>query len=91
VRTKSLSRNTVRKYLRTPVAEPPKYRRKAATTKLAPFVETVKMALLADARRHRTERRTPRQQIVEFSCSAQVNDGGSKQLRPAGLQELQQR
>ena len=58
VRATSLSRNTVRKYLRTPVAEPPRYRRKAAMTKLSPFVETVRMALLADARRARKERRT---------------------------------
>ena len=58
VRATSLSRNTVRKYLRTPVAEPPRYRRKAARTKLSPYVETVKMALLADARRPRKERRT---------------------------------
>ena len=46
VRATSLSRNTVRKYLRTPVAEPLRYRRKAATTKLSAFVETVKMAFL---------------------------------------------
>lgn len=51
VRATSLSRKTVRKYLRTPVAQPPKYRRKAAMTKLGPFVETVTMTLLADARR----------------------------------------
>ena len=47
VRATSLSRNTVRKYLRTPVARPPRYRRKAAATKLSAFVETVKMALLS--------------------------------------------
>ena len=29
VRATSLSRNTVRKYLRTPLAQPPRYRRKA--------------------------------------------------------------
>lgn len=50
VRATSLSRNTVRKYLRTPVEQPPSYRRKAAMRKFSPFVETVKMALLADAR-----------------------------------------
>ncbi|MBA3772497.1 MAG: IS21 family transposase [Ramlibacter sp.] len=48
----------MRKYLRTDKAEPPQYRRRAVATKLAPFVEAVKMALLADARRPRKERRT---------------------------------
>ena len=41
-RATSLSRNTVRKYLRVPVAQPPKYVRRAASTKLTPFVEMVK-------------------------------------------------
>ena len=44
-RATSLSRNTVRKYLRTPVAQPPKYQRRAVSTKLAPFVEMVTAAL----------------------------------------------
>ncbi len=57
MRATSLSRNTVRKYLRTDKAEPPQYRRRAVPTKLTPFLEAVKMALLADARRPRKERR----------------------------------
>lgn len=78
VRATSLTRNTVRKYLRTPPAQPPKYRRKAAMTKLGPFVETVKMALAADARRPRKERRTAKallQQLVEAGY-----EGGYTQL-----------
>ncbi len=57
-RATSLSRNTVRKYLRAPVAQVPKYERCAALTKLTPFVETVKLALLRMriARRRNAER-----------------------------------
>ena len=58
VKATSLSRNTVRKYLRKGVAEAPKYRRPAVASKLAPYVEQVKQALLADARRPKKERRT---------------------------------
>ena len=77
VRATSLSRNTVRKYLRTPVAQPPKHRRKAAMTKLGPFVETVKMALLADARRPKKERRTAKalqQQLAEAGYEGALAD-----------------
>ena len=78
VRATSLSRNTVRKYLRTPVEQPPRYRRKAAMRKLSPFVETVKMALLADARRPRKERRTAKALLKQI---AQVGyEGGYTQL-----------
>ena len=58
VKATSLSRNTVRKYLRKGVAEAPKYRRPAVASKFAPYVEQVKQALLADARRPKKERRT---------------------------------
>ncbi len=54
----SLSRNTVRKYLRRDSAEPPMYRRPSVPTKLAPYVEQVKQALAADAHRPQKERRT---------------------------------
>jgi hypothetical protein len=47
VKATSLSRNTVRKYLRIGKAEAPKYRRPAVPTKLTPFVEAVQQALLA--------------------------------------------
>lgn len=77
-RATSLSRNTVRKYLRTPVAQPPKYERRSASTKLAPFVETVKMALLADARRPKKERRTARALLQEIAAAGY--EGGYTQL-----------
>lgn len=58
VKATSLSRNTVRKYLRIGRAEPPKYRRPPVPTKLTPFIQMVQQALLADARRPKKERRT---------------------------------
>jgi transposase len=58
VKATSLARNTVRKYLRIGRAEAPKYRRPKVAMKLAPFVEAVRQALLADARRPKKERRT---------------------------------
>ena len=58
VKATSLSRNTVRKYLRNGKAEVPKYRRPAVPTTLTPFIEAVQQALLADARRPKKERRT---------------------------------
>ena len=78
VRATSLSRNTVRKYLRTPVAQPPKYQRRAAATKLAPFIETIKMALLADARRPRKERRTAKALLKQIAQAGY--EGGYTQL-----------
>ena len=57
-RATSLSRNTVRKYLRTEGAQAPKYERAPGTTKLSPFHETIERALKADARRPKRERRT---------------------------------
>ncbi|MEK9803646.1 MAG: IS21 family transposase [Curvibacter sp.] len=62
----SLSRNTVRKYLRRGTAEPPKYRRPAVPTKLSPFVEQLTQALIADAHRPRKERRTARMLFEEM-------------------------
>src|SRR5574337_1938306 len=59
-RATSLSRNTVRKYLRVEQLDEPKYRRAAAATKLTPFREAVVQALEADARRPKRERRTAR-------------------------------
>ena len=60
VRLTSLSRNTVRKWLKTPVPEEPRYRRSEAAGKLTPFVEAIKQALKVDAHRARHERRTAR-------------------------------
>ena len=60
VRLTSLSRNTVRKWLKTAVLEEPKYRRSEAPGKLTAHHETLKLALKADAHRPRHERRTAR-------------------------------
>ena len=60
VRLTSLSRNTVRKWLKTPVLEEPRYRRSEAPGKLTAFHEALKLALKADAHRPRHERRTVR-------------------------------
>ena len=65
----SLSRNTVRKYLRRGTAQPPKYRRPAVPTKLAPFVGQVTQALTADAHRPKKERRTVRALFDELTAA----------------------
>jgi hypothetical protein len=57
-RQTSLSRNTVRKYLRMPLAGEPKYRRASAPTRLTPFHEALEQALKGDARLPRQKRRT---------------------------------
>lgn len=57
-RTTSLSRNTVRKYLRMEQVQEPKYERSAKSTKLTAFHETIVTALKVDARRPKRERRT---------------------------------
>jgi|GEM_PF-1951605 len=60
VRLTSMSRNTVRKWLKAPVLEEPRYRRSEAPGKLTPFHESIKQALKVDAHRPRHERRTAR-------------------------------
>ena len=60
VRLTSLSRNTVRKWLKTPVLEEPRYRRSDTPGKLTPFHDAIKQALKVDAHRPRHERRTAR-------------------------------
>ena len=56
----SLSRNTVRKWLKAAVLEEPRYRRSEAPGKLTPFHESLRLALKVDAHRARHERRTAR-------------------------------
>ncbi|MGQ3050268.1 MAG: IS21 family transposase, partial [Roseateles sp.] len=60
VRLTSLSRNTVRKWLKEAVLEAPSYRRGEMPGKLMPFHESLKRALKVDAHRPRHERRTAR-------------------------------
>jgi transposase len=55
----SLSRNTVRKWLRsTDEVAQPTYRREQMPCKLTPFHEALKQALKADSLRHKQNRRT---------------------------------
>jgi transposase len=57
-RRTSLSRNTIKKWLRTPEGVEPKYRRQRNEHKLAPYVERLTKALEVDAHRPKRERRT---------------------------------
>ncbi len=65
-RITSLSRNTVRKWLRAPVQLEPKYRREAQPRKLSPFHERLKQALKADGHRPKHERRSARALYAEL-------------------------
>ena len=68
----------MRKYLRIGKAEAPKYRRPEVPTKLAPFVEAVQQALLADARRPKKERRTAK--VLHAQLAAAGYEGGYSRL-----------
>ena len=60
VRLTSLSRNTVRKWLKAPLESEPQYRRSDRPGKLSAFHEALKLALKADGHRPKHERRTAR-------------------------------
>ena len=57
-RITSLSRNTVRKWLKAPVVGEPKYRREPRPGKLTAFHEALQQALKVDGHRPKRERRT---------------------------------
>ena len=57
-RRTSLSRNTIKKWLKAPSDSAVKYQRAKKPGKLTPFESRLLLALEADARRHRKERRT---------------------------------
>ena len=57
-RRTSLSRNTIKKWLKTPDAAVTRYRRAKATGKLTPFEPKLLLALEADAHRPKRDRRT---------------------------------
>jgi transposase len=67
-RLTSLSRNTIKKWLKAPQGAEPKYRRREMPTKLAPFVQALEKALKADGHRPRHERRTARALHVELQA-----------------------
>jgi transposase len=68
-RATSLSRNTVRKYLRVEQVDEPRYRRAPMPTKLTPFHAAIEQALCADARRPKRERRTARALLQELKAA----------------------
>ncbi len=68
-RMTGLSRNTVAKWLHGEVDGPPKYRRGEMPSKLKAFEEAIKLALKADARRPRHERRTARALYAEIKAA----------------------
>lgn len=55
-----LARNTVKKWLKAPGDEPPKYERRAVERKLAAFEGTLHQALAADAHRPKQSRPSAR-------------------------------
>ena len=57
-RRTSLSRNTVKKWLRQPNGSEPAYERRSMPTKLTPYEEQLKQALIADSYRPKRDRRT---------------------------------
>jgi transposase len=67
-RRTSLSRNTVKKWLKTPEGAEPQYRRKAVSKLLTPFVEKLECALEADLRRVKRERRTAKKLFEEIKA-----------------------
>jgi transposase len=73
-RITSLSRNTVRKWLRAPMQSEPKYRRGAQPRKLSPFHERLEQALKADSHRPKHERRSARALYAELKSIGY--DGG---------------
>ena len=68
-RIASLSRNTVRKWLKSPVEGEPKYRRGEQPRKLTAFHEAIKQALKVDASCHKHERRTARALYAEIKVA----------------------
>jgi transposase len=65
-RRTSLSRNTIKRWLRMPEVAVPKYRRREVPTKLLPFVEALKGMLEADSHRPKAQRRTARALQLEL-------------------------
>jgi transposase len=77
-RLTSLSRNTIKKWLKAPQGVEPKFRRGPMPTKLAPFVEALHKALKADSHRPKHERRTAR--ALHAELQALGYDGGYSRL-----------
>jgi len=67
-RRTSLSRNTIKDWLRGPLRSEMTYRRAPAAKKLGPFEAALRQALEADARRPRRERRTARKLYAQLQA-----------------------
>ena len=65
-RRTSLSRNTIKKWLKTPEGAEPKYRRHAVSKLLTPYAEKLERALEADSRRVKRDRRTAKKLFEEI-------------------------
>jgi transposase len=68
-RATSLSRNTIKKWLKSGAGAVPKYRRRKVPTKLEAYVEPLLQALKADAQRPRRERRTVKALHAELKAA----------------------
>jgi len=74
-----LSRNTIRKWLRTPeAAVPPKYRRGKRPGKLTPYRASLEQALSADAQRPKQHRRSARALFAQIQADGYT--GGYSQM-----------
>ena len=69
VRRTSVSRNTVKKWLREAHGSEPKYQRVEQRNKLAPFEAQLGQALEVDKLRRKRERRTALQLLVELRAA----------------------
>ena len=74
----SLSRNTVKKWLRMPSGTDSVYKRRPQSTKLSPFENQLKQALIADSYRPKRERRTALRLLEELQKAGY--EGGYTQL-----------
>ncbi len=96
VRRTSLSRNTVKKWLRMPNGSEPEYQRRVMPTKLTPFESQLKQALITDSYRPKRDRRTALKLLDELQKAGY--EGGYTQLtdyirawRKAGASDVGQR
>ena len=69
VRRTSLSRNTVKKWLRATEVTELQYRRRPMPTKLTPYEDQLKQALIADSHRPKRDRRTALMLLAELQKS----------------------
>jgi len=73
-----LSRNTVKKWLKAPGDQAPKYKRQSGLTKLSAFEATLVQALKADSHRPKHARRSARALLAQLQ--AQGYRGGYSRL-----------